>query len=261
MHDNRLSILTYHAIDNRDSVISVTPEVFRRHMDILAYRGISGISLAQAFECLNDNGHFPSQSVVLTFDDGCLSVFEQALPVMQAVGFTGTVFIPTDFIGLRASEAREHNPDLDRDLMSWCHLEELGDTGFEIGAHTLSHPDLTSLNSIEVGGQLALARELLEGQLHRPVLSFAYPYGYCNEEVRNAASSHYRYACTTRLGHNQAEQDPLLLKRLDAYYVKRESTFIRACEGGLGARWWLRQGLRDFKSKMHDARKLTRKPE
>ena len=96
-----LLILTYHAIDDRPDVISVSPEQFGWQMEQLAARGLNGISLGMAFEHLEKTGQYPSDSVVLTFDDGYLSVLEHALPVLQPHGFSATVFLVAGMMGMR----------------------------------------------------------------------------------------------------------------------------------------------------------------
>ena len=251
------TIFTYHAIDQRNSVISVKPGLFRRQMELLAENDIVGISLGQAMAAFERSGQFPARSVVLTFDDGYVSVHENALPVMKSLGFSGTVFIPTDFVGLSGQQANKLNVDLDRKMMNWQELEVLKAAGFELGAHSKSHPDLTRLTPAELEDEIGDGKRSLEKYLGEPALSFAYPYGYYNEKVRQAAGQHFRYACTTELGHNRPGVDWLLQKRIDVYYLEKESMFLRAATGGLGAWWKFRQGLRAIKS---SGRKFQKPP-
>jgi len=248
MSENQLSIVTYHAIDDRESVLSVSPVLFRRQMEVLAEHDLTGISLTSAFKGYTESGHFPHRCVVLTFDDGYLSVFEQALPVMKALGYSGTAFISTDFVGMSATQAKQLNSDFDRDVMDWAHIEKLEESGFEIGAHSMSHSDLRKLPASDVETELGTARKILDKRLQQPVQSFAYPYGYYNQGLRDSVAKYYRQACTTQLGHNQQDSDALLQKRLDVYYLKNELTFLRACQGGLGVWWGLRQALRKIKT-------------
>ncbi len=140
-----LLVLTYHAVDARRSVISVAPDLFRRQMETLASRGLSGVSLQDAFRHRERTGCFPINAVVLTFDDGYVSVLDQALPIMQSFGFRGTTFIISGLVGLNAAQARNANRYIDRDLLGWEQLSELVNCGIEIGSHTVHHPDLTRL--------------------------------------------------------------------------------------------------------------------
>lgn len=251
------TIFTYHAIDSRKSVISVSPAQFCRQMESLAEQGIRGISLGQALTSPGQSGQAAQRSVVLTFDDGYLSVYQHALPVLKTLGFSGTVFFPTDFIGLNSQGAQGINKDIDRDMMDWRQLETLMNAGFEVAAHAKSHPDLTRLTPEQLEEEIAGGKRCLEEQIQRAVTSFAYPYGYYDKKVRQAAGRHFRHACTTELGHNRSGADPLLLKRIDVYYLQKEATFLKAAEGGLINWWKFRQGLRTIKSTGRNFRKTT----
>lgn len=242
------TVFTYHAIDHRNSVISVSPELFCRQMELLAEEDIKGISLEQAQKADAQPGQVQQRSVTLTFDDGYLSVFQHALPVMEALGFSGTVFVPTNFVGLSGQEAQKLNEDIDRDMMDWRKLETLKEAGFEIAAHAKTHPDLTRLSPGQLEEEIAGGKRCLEERLQSAVPSFAYPYGYYDKKVREVAARHFNHACTTELGHNRPGTDPLLLKRIDVYYLHKEARFLEAARGGLGNWWKLRQGLRTIRS-------------
>ena len=55
---DKLLILTYHAVDTRPSVISVSPEMFLQQMEQLAKHGLRGIGLAEAFAHHDEHGRF-----------------------------------------------------------------------------------------------------------------------------------------------------------------------------------------------------------
>ena len=133
-------------------------------------------------------------------------------------------------------------------MMDWRQLEILMNAGFEVAAHAKSHPDLTRLSTDQLEEEIAGGKHRLEDQLQHAVTSFAYPYGYYDQRVRHAAGRHFRHACTTKLGHNRPGVDPLLLQRIDVYYLQKETPFLKAAEGGLGGWLKLRQGLRTIRS-------------
>lgn len=243
----KLLILTYHAVDTRQSVISITPELFQWQMESLAARGLVGISLACAFDHLARTGSFLENSVVLTFDDGYRCLSENVLPVTQALGFSGTAFVIPAMIGLKADQARLLNSDIDRDMLDWSQIEELLSAGFEIGSHTLRHPDLTRISETELDRELGQAKQSLEQRLQVPVETFAYPYGCLNPAVQTAASVFYRRACTTRLGRNTQDQDPMKLRRVDAYFLRKPTVFQMLCDGKLEAYLNIRHYLRKLK--------------
>lgn len=243
-----LLVLTYHAIDNRSSVISLSPEQFRWQMEQLTVRGMTGISLGQAFDHLEQTGRYPPDAVALTFDDGYLSVLEDALPVMAERGFSATVFLVAGMMGMSALQARATHPDFSSDLLDWDQAEILVRAGFEVGSHTVNHPDLRCVSATGLEQELAQSRNLLEQRLQPRVDALAYPYGHFNAEVLATASRYYRHACTTRLGRCERQSDPLQINRVDAYYLQRPQRFLKLLDGRLEAWLQFRQHLRDLKN-------------
>jgi peptidoglycan/xylan/chitin deacetylase (PgdA/CDA1 family) len=70
-----------------------------------------------------------------------------------------------------------------------------------IGAHTVTHPALATLESTEVARELADNRAYLQTRLDREIKHFAYPYGSpaaCGErEIRLASQAGFKSAVTT----------------------------------------------------------------
>ena len=254
MADRKLTVITYHAVDDRGDIISVTPARFRRQMKLLGTHGYRGVSLKEAFNCLEQNGTFPENTVVLTFDDAYHCVYSNALPCLEEFGFGATVFVPTAFVGMGEGDARQTNAHLGRDMMDWRQIKEKADHGIEIGAHTRSHPDLRKLDPEALEDELGGCRRELEDRLGAGVNSFAYPYGYWNERIKMATGQHFRHACTTQLGHNRPGVDPLRIRRLDAYYLGRDSTLVRTAAGGMAPWWVFRQFLRDLRARVEPGR-------
>jgi peptidoglycan/xylan/chitin deacetylase (PgdA/CDA1 family) len=57
------------------------------------------------------------------------------------------------------------------------------DKNFEIGAHTLSHPDLTSIPMKDVVNEIKSSKEWLEELLNHKIEMFSYPNGRFNSQV------------------------------------------------------------------------------
>jgi len=117
--------------------------------------------------------------VCLTFDDHCLSVYQNALPIMQQYGFRGSVFVNSGRVG---------NPR----KMSWEQLDSLKHTyNWEVGGHTTNHEAL-SLLTIEQAEQ-AITTDFQNLQAHGldPV-SFATTFGYCPVEYYDMIKHYYR---------------------------------------------------------------------
>lgn len=82
--------------------------------------------------------------------------------------------------------------------------------GFEIGAHTLTHPRLTRLDESAAQSEIADSKAYLEDITGRPVNSFCYPYGlFSPEHVQIVHSAGFRYARTVQRFSKGAGADPL----------------------------------------------------
>jgi peptidoglycan/xylan/chitin deacetylase (PgdA/CDA1 family) len=79
-------------------------------------------------------------------------------------------------------------------------LIELDRTGLiEIGAHTVSHPSLPSLNTSEQDGEIRQSKRTLEDILEHPVRSFSYPHGFYDAgTTRIAGEAGFESSCTTQ---------------------------------------------------------------
>ncbi|HEY7783616.1 MAG TPA: polysaccharide deacetylase family protein [Pyrinomonadaceae bacterium] len=229
---NQISILTYHSLDLNRSVLSVDPRDFAEQMTCLADKGFRGISLREALEYREVNLGWPTNTAVLTFDDGFANFYEEAFPVLQRFNFSATLFVVTGHMG-------GHNnwdggpPGMGTQrLVSWEQTVELDKAGIEIGSHTRTHCDLRRCSAQEIKNEISSSCADIENHLGHEVQSFAYPYGGVNHLVQQLAARDFRAACTTEL--RRANGDPLnLLPRVDMYYVKSLRRFANLLDGQL----------------------------
>lgn len=157
--------MLYHHIGSspQGSEFYISPADFTSQMNLLYERGYKTISVEQLVQAIRNGVELPVKPILITFDDGSETVYNNALPVMQNYGFTGTVYIVHNFIG-----AGLH---MDRNQ-----IRELHNLGWEIGSHGVNHFDLTSRPGKQEE-EIVKSRQRLESYLDVPVLSFAYPFG------------------------------------------------------------------------------------
>jgi len=119
--------------------------------------------------------------VSITFDDGLASTYENAFPTLKKYGFPATVFVVTSYIG--ASQ----------DFLDWDQLFVLSRHGrWEVGSHSHTHPDLTTLKIEEIIDELNRSRDVLISKGFNP-MGFATPYGQFNEAVIDIIKKYYGY--------------------------------------------------------------------
>lgn len=95
----RLLILAYHGISlddehQWDPSLYMTPECFRRRMQLLKDADCTVLPLAEAVRSLYA-GVLPEKSVALTFDDGNYDFYKEAQPILREFGFPVTVYLTT----------------------------------------------------------------------------------------------------------------------------------------------------------------------
>ena len=209
---NGVPILMYHYIrvnpDRRDQLgygLSVTPDLFRAHVEFLNERGFRAITMRDLTAMLDAQILPPEKSIVLTFDDGYRDAYTEAWPVLKQFGFKATLYVVTDFL--------EQGPYLTRPQ-----VRELHANGIEIGSHTQSHLNLPSLNSQRLTREIVESRAILQDLIGAPVLSFCDPSGKYNDVVERAVkSAGYASATTVEHGIIRGKEDRMAMPRVRMY--------------------------------------------
>jgi peptidoglycan/xylan/chitin deacetylase (PgdA/CDA1 family) len=204
----RVPILMYHQITAEpmsDRRLTVHPDNFARQLRYLhgcGYRTLTAAQLAGALT--SGGGELPAKPVVLTFDDGFGDFYEVALPLLARYDFTGTVFVTTGWIGTNGPN-----------MLTWRQVDAVAAAGVEIGAHSVTHPQLDQLADDRLRNEMAAAKAALQDRLGARVTGLAYPFGYCDMRVRAAAAeAGYEYACAVRNRLADASADQFALPRL-----------------------------------------------
>jgi len=220
-----LPILTFHDITNRPSVISIPSEVFRKGIDKLYQSGYRTLRLTDIADFIRSRVPFPDRFFVITFDDGYASVYNEAFPILNRYGMSATVFL-TVGDEKTSRKGRDRLPSLGGRLMlSWEEIREMQRTGFEFGAHTLTHPDLTRLPPDKVESEICESKKIISDTLGIPVKSFSYPYGRYNDQIRDIVRRHFVCACSDKLGMISEKSDIYALERVEMYYFRSHTRF------------------------------------
>ncbi|HEU5098299.1 MAG TPA: polysaccharide deacetylase family protein [Roseiflexaceae bacterium] len=202
-------ILMYHYIRAVDQgsdplgyELSVTPEDFGNQMAWLHDQGYIAMRMDGITRCVRGEALCPARAIALTFDDGYEDAYTEALPVLQRYGLLATFYIVTNFVGQPG-------------YMTWEQVAALRDAGMEIGAHTVSHLDLTSLDWDTASFEIGQSKAELDRRLGINVTSFCYPTGLYNgtleEQVRAAG---FANATTTRWDNDNSDVMALPRRRI-----------------------------------------------
>jgi peptidoglycan/xylan/chitin deacetylase (PgdA/CDA1 family) len=213
---DRVPILTYHSITDDPHpyirTFSVSPRTFGHHLDLIQEAGLTPLTVSR-FAALGHDGCLPARPVLITFDDGWRDVATEALPMLQQRGIPATLYITTGF--LRGRPGGTHIAAPSTAALHWDDLQPLADGGFEVGAHTVSHPELDIVRRRQARDEISASRSALEDHLGRPVVSFAYPHGYHDRQVAAlVTAAGFTSACVVKNAFATRMDDPLSLARI-----------------------------------------------
>ena len=174
-NDKGIPILMYHSIGfEQGNVARVTKENFKEQMKYLKDNGYVTLTLNDAYEFFINNKQVPEKSVVLTFDDGYVDNYIEALPILKEFKFKATIFVITNLV--------DKNPD----YMTSVQLKEMQANGFDIQSHTTNHENLKGLSYEKQIKSMQDSKTSLEKILDKKIEYLAYPNGEYSRETLNA---------------------------------------------------------------------------
>lgn len=140
---------------------------------------------------------FSEPIISLTFDDGWLSIYTNGLQLLQQYNLVSTQYIISGL--LNTSQ-----------YMTTAMVQAFQSAGSEIASHTVTHPDLTQLNSTQLATELGSSQTTLRQLFGSNVAAdFATPYGTYNGTVLTATKQYYQSHRSTDAGFNSKDNfDP-----------------------------------------------------
>ena len=103
----------------------------------------------------------------------------------------------------------------------------------EVGAHTMTHPNLADMAAAQQRTEIRQSKQTLEAILNRPVMSFAFPFGSSTSEtVAMVREEGFTCACSTR--------SDLVFRGVNRFYLPRFT--VRDWDGerfGRFLQWWM----------------------
>ncbi len=180
----KVPILLYHNIvwseyDGMDPVANMTAEEFRQQMTEILKRGYNPIKLSQYYDYVLLGTPIPENPIVITFDDGYLSNYEIAFPILKELNIPATIFVVTDTVG-----AQEGAGKVNFSHFTWAQAREMQASGIiDIESHSHTHKDMSKLSISELQLEIRKSKYLIEKNLNKKCNVFAYPYGGYGEDT------------------------------------------------------------------------------
>ena len=228
-------VMYHHLLEVEDDSNNITVEKFES--DIKAYKD-AGFTTIQYTDLLNyvyDGIALPEKPLIISFDDGYLSNYKYAYPILKENGMKAVISMIGWSVGLDRDvfNNREIIPHF-----SWEQAKEMSESGvIELQTHSFALHDVQTdegarLGVLQKDGEATLEyidlfnydllnfqNLMIENTGYRPFI-YTYPYGYYNAHTEGMIKEFgYLGSVTVDEGINLITKDPeslYLLKRIDA---------------------------------------------
>lgn len=203
-----ITIFCYHSISSDPWRFSVSPQDFKIQLEYLLLN-LQPVSLSDVSQYLAGKREITCPSFALTFDDG----FKDLLSIKEHIKSLGIK--PTVFVLSQPQNANKNELGTSQELLKEKDILALYKSGWEIGCHSATHPDLTSLTPRDVATEIIESKKTLESKLNTPINYLAYPKGRYSPTVLAAAQkAGYLLGLTMDDGVISRNTNPLLLPRV-----------------------------------------------
>jgi peptidoglycan/xylan/chitin deacetylase (PgdA/CDA1 family) len=205
-HATAVPILMYHVVgDPRAGApypeLYVSERDFAAQMRWLARHGYQAVTQRTVWDHWERGRPLPAKPVVVSFDDGYRSVATAAFPHLQAQHWPGVLNLTVK--NLRISGG-----------LSPFKVRRLLAADWELGSHTLTHPDLTGLDDRALNREVSHSRAVLRARFGVPVDFFCYPAGRYDARVVAAVRRAGYLGATTTLEGLADPHAPYELERI-----------------------------------------------
>jgi len=192
-------ILCYHKVETKLElgVTRLSPRRFARQMERLAKAGWRTIGLADVAAGLRGERALGARELAITFDDGYRGLRDHAFPVLEALGFSATCFVITEYAG-RLNRWDVAYGGRRFAHLAWRDMRRWQSRGVEFASHTASHPRLTWLGDRDVAREMSASRTAIMHALDVAPGAISYPFGAQTDRER-ALAANAGYVCGVAL--------------------------------------------------------------
>ena len=233
-------IFLYHDISDPVSkqyspAYSTQVKIFRSQVDLIAEH----FKLVSLEEVVTNGSNHQKRIASITFDDGFLSVKDEALPYLQSKGIPFSIFVNSMAIKHNRLFYGPEDPSINRTYDSKVFLDEadirqMAAQGISVGSHSSTHRVLADCDEAGLREEVVENKLYIESLTGTKVKHIALPFGkreHYNEQVLNFCHSvGHDYVYTTNPSYFDLALGqrliPRLIPRLGVLNESREELFF-----------------------------------
>lgn len=174
---NSLTVLMFHALYDINSDLyeadlyyAQSVKDFKNLVNVLDMQGFLINSLRNSLQ----NSNFDEQEICFTFDDGHISNYTEATPILHNKLSSADFFINSAYVG-------------NKGYIDWQGLSDMNKLGMSIQSHGHHHNYFDELDKQGITNELRLSKQLIEDNVGSEVSIFAPPGGRITPLVREIA--------------------------------------------------------------------------
>jgi peptidoglycan/xylan/chitin deacetylase (PgdA/CDA1 family) len=183
----RVAVLGYHDFSEteRETAMRIRTSKFRKQMETIRQLGLPVIPMADFTAWKDGTKEIPAKAVVITIDDGWVSTYTDAYPILKEFGYPFTVYLYKDYV------------DGGGKALTTAMIKEMMKHGATIGCHSVTHPFPQTVKANRKRGSEAYdkflntemgdSKRFLESKFGGSVKTYAYPGGFFTEEMLTKA--------------------------------------------------------------------------
>ncbi|HVZ59136.1 MAG TPA: polysaccharide deacetylase family protein [Patescibacteria group bacterium] len=209
-----IPILMYHYVeivkDPKDTIrqsLDILPNAFAAQVQTLKQNNFTFLTMAEVADIIDGVMPLPKRPVVITFDDGYRDFYTDVFPIITKEKIPVVAYLVPGFF------------DQPNYLLT-SQVKEIAKSPYvEIGAHTMHHVWLKGVSPVFAQREIAQSKYQLEDLIHKPVVSFAYPYGaFDNNAIDLVKKAGFRTAVSTIPGMQVTQENRFFLFRIRPGY-------------------------------------------
>lgn len=174
------------SLDQIQYRLSFSPKKLENFLIYFKENNIKTLTFWDLKNIIENKKDFPKKAVILSFDDGHIDHYNNVFPLLKKYNMKWVFFIISN------------KPWKDPLYANWDQIKEMSLHWQEIGSHTKSHFNLTTLSDEKLKEELEWSKNIIENKINKPVISLCYPSWKYNKRVIKEVEKNYLFARTVK---------------------------------------------------------------